>query len=221
MNWLQGAFSFFSGSDYPDAGVCALKASIELKGGERICDELNINAMIAGDCQAFQLLVERYRQELYGYVYAVLHHPKDAEDVLQDVFVQIYLALPDYRGQGLKTWLARIAINKAIDYKRKAQRKREVLIGGYSGAKDYEEQGSWTASESTEAFVLRAEQEEQIRQLIDALPGGHKKTVQAFYLEEKSYKEIAAQEQVELKTVESRVYRAKQWMRKHWKKEEW
>ncbi len=180
-----------------------------------------IQNIIAGDRQAFQQLVERYRQELYGCVYAVLRHPKDAEDALQDALVQIYLALPQYRGQGLKTWLARIAVNKAIDYKRKAQRKKEVPSGSSSGAYDVGGQVPCTEPGATEDSVLRSEREERVRELIEEMPGGHRRIVQAFYLEEKSYKEIAAEEQVEPKTVESRIYRAKQWMRKHWKKEEW
>jgi DNA-directed RNA polymerase specialized sigma24 family protein len=56
-----------------------------------------------------------------------LHHPKDAEDAAQEVFVKLYLSLPQYERQGFKTWLTRIAVNQGIDVKRRLQRKTEDL----------------------------------------------------------------------------------------------
>ncbi|WP_036708324.1 RNA polymerase sigma factor [Paenibacillus pinihumi] len=174
--------------------------------------------------EVFRLLVEHYRQDLYSYIYAVLRNPKDTEDALQEALLQIYLALPQYRGQGLKTWLTRIAVNKAIDYKRKLKRTIELPLEGTVGGPESQlgvNNNNAAAYEgTTEGAVLRAERVQQVHNMIEAMPEGHKKVVQAFYMEDKSYKEIAEQEQVELKTVESRLYRAKQWLRKHWKKED-
>ncbi|MNR68457.1 RNA polymerase sigma factor SigW [compost metagenome] len=56
---------------------------------------------------------------------------------------------------------------------------------------------------------------------INELPDSHREIVTAFYLNEQSYEEIAADQSIAVKTVESRLYRARHWMREHWKEEDW
>ncbi|MGR5961967.1 sigma factor [Bacillus paranthracis] len=59
--------------------------------------------------------------------FSILRHEEDAKDVTQEVFVKIHASLPNYQFRGLKTWMARIATNHAIDYKRKKARENEEL----------------------------------------------------------------------------------------------
>ena len=68
--------------------------------------------------------------------------------------------------------------------------------------------------------VLRKERELKIEGSIAQLPNNYRAVIIAYYLEEKSYQQIALEQGVELKTVESKLYRAKQWMRKYWKEED-
>lgn len=63
----------------------------------------------------FRWLVQEYGTYIYRVTYSVLHDAKEAEDAAQETFLQIYKSLPEYRSQGLKTWMTRIAVNKAID----------------------------------------------------------------------------------------------------------
>ncbi|UVI29907.1 sigma-70 family RNA polymerase sigma factor [Paenibacillus spongiae] len=179
----------------------------------------------------------------------MLRHTKDAEDALQEAFVRIYLSLPQYRGQGFKAWASRIAVNIAIDAQRKRMRKAEVLIGSYEGSAHTTGDGhaggersrlgrtSDNAAESigagtrgtgaianhsppAEVEVLERERCERVRELVEEMPVGYGSVVRSYYLEDKNQREIAAQERIELKSVESRLYRAKRWMRKHWKEED-
>ncbi|MFH5187006.1 sigma-70 family RNA polymerase sigma factor [Paenibacillus sp. TAB 01] len=129
--------------------------------------------------------------------------------------MKIYASLPQYRHQGLKTWMTRIAVNKAIDFKRAAERKREQLSDEIELLIPADEEYS------LEDEVLSKQQQQKIRDYLDHMPDNYREVVVAFYMEDKSYQEIAAEQGVALKTVESKLYRAKQWLRKHWKEEEW
>lgn len=139
-----------------------------------------------------------------------------AEDAAQEAFLQMYKSLPDYRYQGLKSWITRIALNKAIDAKRKRDRLRELSV-------DYELVLSQTASNEEDVLsgVVRRDRMDRLLCEINNLPETHRAIMVAYYLEHKKYDQIAAEQGISLKTVESRLYRARQWIRNHWKEDEW
>ncbi|OAJ98830.1 RNA polymerase subunit sigma [Bacillus wiedmannii] len=110
--------------------------------------------------------------------------------------------------------MARIATNHAIDYKRKKARENDEL----SLCKDTAE--NIKSSYNVEALLLTKEQKLLIAQKLRELPENYRDVVLAHYLEEKSYHEIALQENIEVKTVEMKLYRARKWIKKHWKEEE-
>ncbi|MBA9085299.1 RNA polymerase sigma factor (sigma-70 family) [Fontibacillus solani] len=146
----------------------------------------------------------------------MLRDEKEAEDAAQETFLQVYKSLPDYRSQGFKTWMTRIALNKAIDLKRKKDRRREEQW-------DPIDVDLQVIDEKPEVVqgIIDIEQSEELRNKIAAMPPGHKIIVSSFYLKGKSYEEIASELNVTVKTVESKLYRARAWMREHWKEEEW
>lgn len=149
----------------------------------------------------------------------MLHHHQDAEDVAQEVFVQIYRALPEYRNQGLKTWITRITVNRAIDARRKQNRQKVIV------AKDEEDfhtqaEAQWNEALSLEQQVLLQERKAMIKEELEHLPEHYREVIQSFYMEEKSYEEIAVQHGLEKKSVESRLYRARLWLKRHWRRED-
>lgn len=128
----------------------------------------------------------------------------------------MYKSLPDYRYQGLKTWITRIALNKAIDAKRKRDRLRELPV-------DYEHVLYQTPSgeEDVLSGVIRRDRMDRLWGEINQLPQTHREIMVAYYLEHKKYEQIASENGITMKTVESRLYRARQWIRQHWKEDEW
>ena len=188
------------------------------KGERKIREERIIRQIVNGDREKYALLIERYKNELYRIVYAILRHPKDAEDVLQEAFVQIFLSLPDYRGNGLKTWMARIAVNKAIDYKRKRYRSKEEPL--LSQMEHFPPDEAMRERSDVGDDIVAKERISLIRRRIDELPEGYRDVVEAYFLKGKSYKEIAAATGQTVKSVESRLYRAKRWIRRHWKEDD-
>lgn len=180
-----------------------------------------IDRIMVGDDEAFRLLTRRYANYVYRIAYGVLQNAKDAEDAAQEAFVQVYLSLSRYERKGLKAWLARIAVNKAIDWKRKISGRKELPLPDAETVHHRRlERAGPAAAASAEAAVLDRERRERIARNIDALPENYRSVIVAYYLEEKSYRQIAAELGVEVKTVESRLYRAKQWMRTHWREDD-
>lgn len=73
------------------------------------------------------------------------------------------------------------------------------------------------AANEVEDVFLRKERQDRLRQKVNELPPNYRNVVVAYYIEEKSYQEIALREGIEIKSVESRLYRAKKWLREQWK----
>ncbi|MFB0847383.1 RNA polymerase sigma factor [Paenibacillus oleatilyticus] len=199
-------------------GLISPGSSIRREGrGRTITEEAWIARIISGDADAFRELVDKYGNYLFQAVYGVLRSTKDAEDVTQEALLKIYASLPQYRYQGFKTWLTRIAVNKAIDFKRSQDRKKEDLTDDWEGCTPPEP----LQSSPVETQIIRRERSTYVRERLDRLPENYRDVVVAFYIEEKSYQQIAEEQQVAIKTVESKLYRAKQYMRRVWKEEEW
>lgn len=82
----------------------------------------------AGDPAAFRALFARHRSDVARLVYRMLNAPADLEDVVQEVFVQVFRSLKDFRGQSkFSTWLHRVTVNVVLMHRRSA-RSRPVLI---------------------------------------------------------------------------------------------
>ncbi|WAA12882.1 RNA polymerase sigma factor [Fervidibacillus halotolerans] len=166
----------------------------------------------AGNHHAFRMLVEMYRDDVYRIVYGILRNQKDAEDAAQEVFIKIYKSLPNYKNQGFKTWISRIAVNHCIDMKRKAYRKREEITDAIPE--------KMSNQNPTERRVIERELREQIYEKINKLPGNYRDVVYGYYIQGKTFEQLAEEQNVKKKTIEVRLYRARVWMKKHWKEEE-
>ncbi|WP_238985093.1 sigma-70 family RNA polymerase sigma factor [Bacillus kwashiorkori] len=153
-----------------------------------------------------------FKNDVFRLVYGVLRNQKDAEDAAQEVFLKIFTSLPKYENQGFKTWISRIAINHAIDIKRKQARMREEVSDTYLE----------TASEerSVEETIIQEEKRRKIQERIRDLPENYRDVIYGYYILEKSYEQLANEQQVQVKTIETKLYRARVWIKKHWKEEE-
>ncbi|UFU00003.1 RNA polymerase sigma factor [Radiobacillus kanasensis] len=182
--------------------------------GERIIhEERLIKKILAGNQQAMRVLIETYRQHVFNITYSVLRDPQEAEDIAQETFIKLMDALPTYQFQGFKTWLGKIALNKAIDYKRKKQRAKEDLI--YS-----EKEFAIPTMGSTEDQVVDHFIRRRVRDAIGELPETLRLAVWYYYIEDLSYQEISKKLSIEESTVKMRLYRARKWMKTNWKEED-
>ncbi|MFF2890239.1 RNA polymerase sigma factor [Paenibacillus sp. NPDC057967] len=201
------------------------RLSVSGREESAIQDEAWLKAVRDGGPEQYRPFVQAYGAYIYKTVFAVLHSPHDAEDVTQEVLLLIYRSLPNYRMDGLKTWITRIAVNRAIDFKRSKARRPEQLMKQETvdlQQTEFQAEGMLSALPvpAAESIALRAEELRYIHAKVDELPDRYREVIHAFYIEEKSYEQIAAETGLERKSVESRLYRARNWMRQHWRKED-
>lgn len=174
--------------------------------------------MQEGGPEHYGPFVQAYGPYIYRTVFAVLHSPHDAEDITQEVLLQIYRSLPDCRLDGLKTWITRIAVNRAIDFKRSKARRPEELSDSEAMSERMHEDTA--AVPAAELVAIEQADRQQVRERVEEMPGNYRKVVTAYYMDDKSYEQIAAETGLERKSVESRLYRARSWMKRHWRKED-
>src|SRR5437763_9260079 len=95
--------------------------------GQGVRDGVLIGQALSGDQRAFELLVGRYHRPLVSYIRGFLKDNEQVSDVLQHVFLQLYLSLPVLlRNVSLKAWLFQVARNRCLDELRKRQRRSEI-----------------------------------------------------------------------------------------------
>lgn len=174
-----------------------------------------IKLTLSGNEDAFAKLIDIYR----GYVFAIiLNFIKDhneAENVAQEVFLQIYISLPNFKMDNFKGWIGRIAANKAIDWKRKKKSKyREEVIDDTENIMYKEKLNNY---ETPEDILIRKENREKINRMCRSIPPIYQNVIIKFYFQEKSYEEIAKEEGTTVKTIASRLYRGRNMLREKWR----
>src|SRR5580698_9789543 len=88
-----------------------------------------LSAVLSGSPDAFAELQRLYSRRLYSTIFRIIKNREDAEDVLQDAFLQAYLALRNFQGRSsVYSWLTRIAINSALMLLRERRNHPEVYF---------------------------------------------------------------------------------------------
>ena len=152
--------------------------------------------------EAFDQLLPEFQNKVFRLAYAMLGEAGAAEDMAQDVFVRIWRALPGYRGQSsLSTWIYAITRNACLTALRKAGMKREVSM---------EEPGVVRAAEETGLAGRRgAGADIDVLRFLGQLPEKHQQVLRLYYLEEKSYEEVARLLEWPMGTVKVYLHRAR------------
>lgn len=164
-----------------------------------------IQATLAGNPQAFEGLVRRYHGRLTTAMVAVCGAVQEAEDVVQETFLQAFCKLDSFRSESrFYTWLYRIAFNLSVNVRRK---KRPLLVSDRSDVLDplqIVDQGAGP----TEPLAA-AERSEQLLAAIGRLPDEFREVLVLRELEGFCYETIAEVLGLPLGTVRSRLHRAR------------
>ena len=87
-------------------------------------EKILIEKIIAGDRNAFKELYDTFSSKVYNTLIGILQNTEDAEDVTQEVFVQIFRSIKNFKQDStLSTWIYRISVNKAFEFLRSKKRK--------------------------------------------------------------------------------------------------
>ena len=168
-----------------------------------------------GSEEAFRILVDNYKDKVYNLCYGYLKNEGDAEDLAQEVFVEVYRSIGRFReNAGLGTWIYRITVNKSLETLRRMKRqKRWAYMYSLFGMEDRLE-----AVHKDEVHPgVKLENQERATLLfskIDDLPGKQKTAFLLHKIEGLRDTEIAGVMQTTGASVESLIHRAKVNLRK-------
>lgn len=155
--------------------------------------------------QAAEQLLERYYDEIYRFAYRQLGDKEDAMDLTQNIFLAVFRALPGYdrKKASFRTWLYRIAVNKAIDLRRRGQPLQMPLEDLELPAPE-----DWAGRVQDRALL------EQIEQYVSGLDPGVQAVFRLRLYGERTFPEIAAALGETESAVKSRYHRLLQQLRK-------
>jgi len=174
-----------------------------------------IQQLREGDELAFKTLVTTYQDMVYNTALGVVQNSEDAEDVAQEVFIQVYRSIDQFKGDArLSTWIYRITTTKALDHIRSRRRKKRfAFITSLFGPND-ELVHEPVDFQHPGVALDRKEQAALLFKMIEQLPENQKVAFTLHKTEELSYQEIADVMKLSVSAVESLLFRARQNLRK-------
>ena len=169
-----------------------------------------------GSEAAFRTLVARYQERVYRTAFSLLRSPEEAEDVAQEVFVEVYQTVARFRGDAtLSTWLYRLATSRALQHRRRAKAKKRFAF--FTSLLGFDNQILHEPPDHAHPQAL-LEGAQQLRLLlahIGRLPDKQQVAFTLRHEQELSYEEIAAVLGLTVPAVESLLFRARQTLRQH------
>ena len=167
-----------------------------------------------GDTAAFEALMRRHNRMLFRTARAILRDDAEAEDALQEGYLQAFQAIGSWRSEAkLSTWFARIVANESLMRLRKRTRRAAIVPLQASAAERLNEIPDTDMDKTPERAAQRSEMRRLLEVQIDALPDDYRTVFMLRAVEEMSVEETAAVLQIAQATVRSRLFRARSLLR--------
>jgi RNA polymerase sigma-70 factor (ECF subfamily) len=170
-----------------------------------------IKAAQRGDLDAFNLLILRYQNFLFGIAFRILHDEEATADAVQEALISAFRKLNTFRGDSLRSWLARVVVNACYDEMRHKRRQRTVPLEQFNSAGEEIESVYWLVDpdvgpeEHFEAYELNL----AVQDSLHSLPAMYRTVLVLVDIEGLTYQEAAAAAGVPVGTVKSRLARAR------------
>jgi RNA polymerase sigma-70 factor (ECF subfamily) len=168
----------------------------------------------AGDLSAFEALVEKHRDKVYGVALRMTRSEADAAEITQETFLSAFQHLPEFRGEAaFGSWVHRIAANHALmrlRHQNVVQAAEEELTGP-----EFNERGSWVEypsndwSRRADEKALDAELGTAIQRATDRLPNRYREVFVLKDVEGLSYEQISEITGDSIPAIKSRLHRAR------------
>ena len=166
-------------------------------------DKEIVQKILAGDTEQYALIVKRYQQIVANLSYKLCGTRLEVEEVTQQVFVELYMALPRFRFDSkLSSFIYRITVNVVCKMLNKSKR--------FVSTDELENPPEEVSSDrNAEQEIIHREQLEQLRTAIGHLTDEQRTALVLYTFEDFSYQQIADVMQCSLAKVESLIFRAK------------
>ena len=174
----------------------------------------------SGNLEAFNALVLKYQDLMYGVALRILGQDALAQDATQEAIISAYQHIVNFRGGSLKAWLMRILINRCYDDIRRMQRTSAISLNE-DLTDDGENQNLYSRFQnhvpSVEECVEDSEKNEYIQECLGKLPTDYRLVLVLVDIEEMSYGEASTILKIPMGTVKSRLARARLSLRRELK----
>jgi RNA polymerase sigma-70 factor (ECF subfamily) len=168
-------------------------------------DERLIELFASGNNEAFEMLLYRYKDRVYRYIFNITHWEELTDDIFQDTFIKAITTIKQgrYVDSGhFYTWVCRIAHNLVIDYFRKDDRQN-VYSNDASEVDLFS--NAALCEESIQDLIIQDDTAQQIMELVQQLPELQRKIVELRFFQQLSFKEIAEIENISINTALGRM----------------
>ena len=166
------------------------------------------------DQEYLSYCIDTYQNLIFSICYKFTGNYFDAEDLTQDTFLSAYKNFSKFDGTNEKAWLARIATNKCLDYRKKGARSEVPTQDEFFAAQPQEQ----NADNTCETVYMQKLVLEELRQCCETLKPPYDEIAVKYFYQEMSVGEIASVLGRNEKTVQTQVYRAKAMLRKQYGK---
>jgi RNA polymerase sigma-70 factor, ECF subfamily len=184
-------------------------------------ERLLLKDAAGGDPDALETLMRRYSGRVYRLAYGITRNPADAEEIVQDVFLQMVRKGADFEGRAaLASWIHRVTTNVALNKRRGKRREVETSLddclptyeadGHRAGPRAYLV-ADWSARPDDE--LLSGETRRVLEDAIDRLPGHYRAVLILRDVEELSNEEVALTVGDSVPAVKTRLHRARMALR--------
>ncbi len=180
---------------------------------EADADLVVVHRVQAGEVAAFDRLILKYRERVYGIIYNLTSNREDAADLTQDVFIKAFQSIHRFGGQSsFFTWLYRIAVNSTLTHLRRSRLRSFFSLDRLDSEEPVAKEVIAALTDTTgvdrDAFVR--ELQEKLNDAMLKLSIKHRTVVTLFEIEGLSHQEIAEIMGCSVGTVRSRLHYAKQ-----------
>lgn len=175
-------------------------------------EESFIKELQNGNETAFNRLLNDFQQKVFNTCISFIPNKEDAEDVAQEVFLEVYKSIDKFKGNSkLSTWIYKIATNKCLEFIRKKNtKKRFAFMQSITGNKvPFDKTNYFTEFNHPGILLENKEKTATIYKAINQLPENQRIVFTLAKLDGKSYQEIVEITGKGLPSVESTMFRAK------------
>jgi RNA polymerase sigma-70 factor, ECF subfamily len=166
-------------------------------------DSALIQLALAGETECFTVLMDRHLASVRRCIGAMVRNPTEADDILQEVLLKVWLHLSTFRSQSsFRTWLTRVAINEALQAYRRGQRRPICRAPG-----DFDTFAS--PNESPLQSFARAETTQFVRKAVVELPAKYRQVLILREFQQLTAREVAQSLQLTVPAVKTRLFRAR------------
>ena len=180
---------------------------------ERLPDE-HVLTLAINDPSQFSEIIDRYQDAFMRAAMGVVRNREEAEDIVQETFTKIYVNAARFKKQpdaGFKSWGYKILMNTSFTHYQKLKR-----VGGKTEYLDnihYDDDGKGLVAEGADLATI-SDAKSAVSAVLTKMPEHLGRLLKLYYLEDRSYKDIATIEKISMSTLKMRLFRAKRMFKK-------